>query len=214
MSSGAVEETNQSWSVLACGHGTTEGRPPGLCSGMTGQSRRVQFVCVYVRAPLDQCFPVKVCLPACEHACMYQQECFSCQSKAQIIIWSAGSPVVVTAAIRSDAGAEEWRWTARWNSVVFHNDPSMKKTQATWREIPMNHCSFNHLADHSEVSGLSKYEWILSKTIKRDYRDNFWLLLLKCSNLYQCNWWEKTSPFSEMYTVGLYIYVGVHHWLK
>lgn len=56
------------------------------------------YVCVHVRACLDLCFPVKECAPACERACVYQQECFSCQSKGQLVIWSAASPVVVTAA--------------------------------------------------------------------------------------------------------------------
>lgn len=59
---------------------------------------RFPRVCVRVRACLDLCFPVKEYGPACDRACEYQQECFYCQSKGQLVIWSAASPVVVTAA--------------------------------------------------------------------------------------------------------------------
>lgn len=75
-------------------------------------------VCVHVRACLDLSFPVKECAPACDRACAYQQECLPCQSKGQLVIWSAASPVVVTAAdCHEERCRERGECRGRWRIV-------------------------------------------------------------------------------------------------
>lgn len=90
---------------------------------MTGQSGRIPFLCefsgVRVEARPDVRCPVKACALARERASVDQQECLCCQSKGQLIIWSAAFPVVVTAAdcheerCRNRGGKKWWRGIAR-----------------------------------------------------------------------------------------------------
>lgn len=91
--------------------------------------------CVRVRVCLDLCFPVKERALACDCACVYQQESFSRESEGQLVIWSAASPVVVTAADchekRGDArrGGEFRGRTVRLGSLRYLSNPMMGKTQ-------------------------------------------------------------------------------------
>lgn len=115
------------------------------------------FECVHVRVCLHLCCPVKVHVPVFECALLYQQECFCCQSKGQLIIWSAASPVVVTAA---DCH-EERCWTMgecmsrimRLKSVMHHSDPSIGKGK---KEFPTT----SLLQIFKEIHTRNFYKWI------------------------------------------------------
>lgn len=201
-----LEEMNQSWGMLAWGHGTTKSCPPGLCCDMAGQSGRIPFVCVptcvcvHVRVCLDLCFPVKECALACDCACVYQQECFSCQSEGQLVIWSAASPVVVTAADchekRGDGkerGEGLWGWTLWYNLVIQvwgkHNG-HQKNVPSLWTTKP------------TIQKGTLRYEWIWkqSKTvINKTFSTILIVLFLKASvpfcaqSLMSCLKWLKLT---------------------
>lgn len=81
MSKELQEEKNQSESIIACGHGTTERRPPGLCSDMAEQSGQMPFVCVCV------------CVPTC----VYMSECvWICASLSKSVLLHVTVPVCIS----------------------------------------------------------------------------------------------------------------------
>ncbi len=90
------------------------------------------FPCMFVctrQSVSGSALPVKECAPACDRACVYQQECFSCHSKGQLIIWSAASPVVVTAA-------------------DCHEDRCRKRGECMWRRRIVRKDAAVYLCDH------------------------------------------------------------------
>lgn len=66
---------NQSWSMIACGHGTAERRPPGLCCDMAGQSGRIPFVCVCSHMCVCTCQSVSGSELPCQRVCSCMWPC-------------------------------------------------------------------------------------------------------------------------------------------
>lgn len=98
-------------------------------------------VCVHiVRVCPGLCLPVTECALACDGACVYQQDRSCCQSQGQLVIWSAASPVVVTAAPshgrRRDARWAIVSWT-QWSTLMC---PVWEKRPDPWHSEPLSQC--------------------------------------------------------------------------